>query len=129
MFELEKFLKELETERKDLERLTSAIRALPDLENIYAPQSYMHRAAILVMPYDLESFARNRDMLLAAGWEWDGDMMVQPHCGDIMPEFWKDGVRLHFHIDPTRPGSTCKKRVVSYEKVPVYEVVCNSLEE
>jgi hypothetical protein len=125
----EKFLNHLIDERKKLDSLIAAIAELPELEKIAGLIPFTPNSAIVSMSYDLKAFAVNRDRLLAAGWDWNHDMSIYAHCGEIMPEFWKDGVRLHFQVDPDIAGSTCKKRVIGHESHPVYEVVCAGLEE
>ena len=126
---MDTILDQLTKEQDHLTQLIEAVKDLPDLEKIYNTSPFDNRGVIITMPCDLEAFGRNRDKLLAAGWEWDKNMSVHPHCGEIMPDFWKGGAYLYFHINPDYSGSTCKKRIIGHEEKPVYEIVCLEMEE
>ncbi len=120
----EELIAQLEKEISLQEKMVKLLRELAPLEGIVRMQPYQPGWIIMILPYDLEMFHRNREYLTALGFKWDGNLIVSPHCGNILTAFRRDDLVIQFHISPDEEGSTCRRQVVGYEKEPIYEVTC-----
>jgi hypothetical protein len=121
-----KVIDEVERDILKQQDLLVILLLLPDLEGINTIHPYAPGQVIIDMPYDLQKFQVIRETLEAVGFTWDNDLSVSPHCGEILTDFTLRDIKLSFQIDPGLPGSTCKKRIIDYEKKPIYEIVCDS---
>ena len=122
-------ISKLETEMETQRLMLETLRTMPELEGINRMQpAYRAGMIILLMPYDLPMFHRNREKLEALGFAWDGNQSVSPHCGDIITYFTKGNLEISIHINPDLAGSTCKKNLIGYEQKPIYEVTCMDAE-
>jgi hypothetical protein len=108
--------------------MLATLRTLPEMEGINQMQTFQPGHIILCMPYDLEMFHRNRAILEAAGFKWNGDLSVATGCGNVITKFDRGSLRINFHIDPDFTGSTCKKVLIGYVQAPIYEVTCMDAE-
>jgi hypothetical protein len=123
---MEQLIVTIEKEIQSHTRMRDVLQTLPPLEGLKRCQSHKPGDVILVFPYDLEAFQRNRAILETAGFTWDKDLTIKPHCGEVITNFTLDALRIIVFLDPDVEGSTCQKSVIGYENKPIYEVICKA---
>lgn len=123
-------IKEFTENSRRISIIKKWLKKLPELEGIEHMQTHDYAEVIFAMPYDLEMFHRNREKLESIGLVWNKQMQPSPTSGVVVTAFhdpditiWND-VAIHIHIEPTLPGSTCKRNLVGYAKTPIYEITC-----
>jgi hypothetical protein len=121
---IEELIVTIETEIQSHTRMRDVLQGLPALEGLKRCQSHKPGEVILVFPYDMEAFHRNRAILETAGFTWDGDLTIKPHCGEVITNFTLDALEITVFLDPDEAGSTCQKSIIGYENKPIYEVIC-----